>query len=57
MFARAGDQEKFNIVPYNRNRFFSKQFPLEIIFHLNDSDEVTKLIVHQNGEHEAKKIK
>ncbi|MFW6289926.1 MAG: serine hydrolase [Mariniphaga sp.] len=57
MYARLGDQEKFNILPYDQNRFFSKQFPIEIIFYLNDDKEVTKLIAHQNGIHEAKKIK
>ncbi len=57
MFARLGDQEKFNILPYDRNRFFSKNFPIEIVFYLNEAEEVIKLIAYQNGEHEAKKIK
>ncbi len=57
MFARLGNQEKFNILPYERDRFFSKQFPIEIVFYFNDDEEVIKLIAHQNGEHEAKKIR
>ena len=56
IFVRVGDQEKLQIVPSEPDRFFSKQVPVEFTFHYNDDDMITKLIVHQNGEHEARKI-
>lgn len=56
MFAQATGQDKFEIAPYEMNKFFIKDFEADIVFKLNDLGDVTGLTVIQNGEYQAKKI-
>lgn len=56
MFAQGTEQEKFEICAYDKNKFFTKEFTAEFIFHLNKKNEVTGFTLVQNGEHEAKKV-
>ncbi len=57
MFAKTSKQPDFEITPYAKNKFFSKEFPIEFIFHSNKKGKITKLKIIQNGEYEAKRIR
>ena len=55
IFAQVTGQSEFEIVAFAEHKFFSKEFPLEIVFHLNEKNEVIKLTAGQEQQ-EAKKI-
>jgi CubicO group peptidase (beta-lactamase class C family) len=57
LFAQGTGQQKNEIFPESQNKFFAKNFDAEVEFIKDDEGRVTKLIVHQNGAHEAKKVK
>jgi CubicO group peptidase (beta-lactamase class C family) len=57
MFGQATGQEKLEIFPESQSKFFLKAFDAEIEFVKDDKGGVTKLVLYQNGMHEAKKIK
>lgn len=57
LFAQATRQQKFKIYPESETKFFYKVVDAQITFVKNDKGVVEKLILHQNGEHHAKKIR
>ena len=54
--AQATGQDKVEIYPESETKFFYKVVDAQITFVKNDKGVVEKLILHQNGEHHAKKI-
>ena len=58
LYGQATGQGKSEIFPETQNKFFLKtaQF-IELEFIKNDKGEIGKLLLYQNGTHEAKKIK
>jgi CubicO group peptidase (beta-lactamase class C family) len=59
LFAQAigTGQPKFEIYPESETKFFLKVVDAQITFVKNEKGIVTELILHQNGDHPAKKIK
>ena len=56
MYAQATGQMKFEILPLEKHKFFTKIVDAQFIFHIGENDEVTGLTLVQNGEHKAPKI-
>ena len=56
VFVQATGQMRGEIFASEPHRFFSKDVNAEFIFHMDMFDQVTELILVQNGEHKAKKI-
>ena len=57
LFIHPTGQSKSEIFASSQNRFFSKIVDAQITFNKNETNSVTSLTLHQNGNHEAKKIK
>lgn len=56
LFAQATGQSKIEIFAETKTKFFYKVVDAQIEFFMDDAGIVSKLVLHQNGEHEAKKI-
>ncbi len=58
IFTQATGQNKFEIYPESKTKFFLKAFDAQVTFVKNEQGKVTELIMHQGGrEFSAKKIK
>jgi CubicO group peptidase (beta-lactamase class C family) len=57
LFINPTGQSKSEIFASSQNRFFSKIVDLQITFNKNETNDITSLTLHQNGNHEAQKIK
>lgn len=56
LVARASGQGAFPIFPSARNEFFAKVANIRISFRRNKQDDVSGLVLHQNGDHYAPRI-
>lgn len=56
LFIHPTGQSRSEIFASSQNRFFSKIVNAQITFNKNGTGEVTSLTLHQNGDHEAKRI-
>ncbi len=56
LYAQATGQEKIEIRPFEPDRFFLVDVDAQLTFNLDDQGNVVSLTLHQNGEHEAKKL-
>ncbi len=57
LLTQATGQGQFEIFPLSENKFFPKEMEATITFVKDESGKVTHLILQQNGEHKAMKIK
>ncbi|MEI6886299.1 MAG: serine hydrolase [Bacteroidota bacterium] len=57
LIAQPTGQPKFEIFAETPNKFFLKVVDAQIEFIAGPDGSITKLILHQNGEHEGKKVK
>ncbi len=57
LFIHPTGQSKSELFASSQNRFFSKIVDAQITFNKNETGEIISLNLHQNGNHEAKKIK
>ncbi|MBS1812419.1 MAG: serine hydrolase [Acidobacteria bacterium] len=57
LMTQATGQGKIEIFPESETRFFPKAMEAHLVFVKDASGKVSHLILHQNGEHQAKKIK
>ncbi len=57
LYLQATGQDKVQLFPESQNKFFLKGVDAEVEFVKGDKGQVTKLVVYQNGEHDARKIK
>jgi CubicO group peptidase (beta-lactamase class C family) len=57
LFAQATGQDIFEIFPLSETRYFSKVVDAEISFMKDKGGKVNELILHQEGDHIAKRIK
>jgi len=57
LMAQASGQPKFELFPESEIKFFFKIVDAQITFSKNDKGEITRLTLHQNGDHVAKRIK
>ena len=55
LYAQATGQVKLEIFPESETKFFYKVVDAQITFVKDDDGAVNKLILHQNGEHHAKR--
>jgi uncharacterized protein DUF3471 len=55
IFSQLTGQPKIRIYPESESKYFYKVVAAQITF-VKDSGAVTKLILHQNGDHEAEKV-
>ena len=56
LFIHPTGQSRSEIFASSQNRFFSKIVNAQITFNKNDTGEITSLTLHQNGNHEARRI-
>lgn len=56
VFAKGTGQEKFEISPFEKHRFFTNEFSAEFTFELDKKGKVTGFTLYQNGEYKATKI-
>ena len=56
IFAQATDQEKFEIAPFEKHKFFTLEFSAEFVFEPDKEGKVTGFTLYQNGEYKATKI-
>jgi len=56
IYAQATGQNKIEIIPFEENRFSVVDVDAKITFNLDADGVVDSLILHQNGDHQAKKI-
>jgi hypothetical protein len=54
---QAPGQGKYELLPEAKDKFFFADFEAEITFVRDETDKVTQLILHQRGDHPAKKVK
>jgi CubicO group peptidase (beta-lactamase class C family) len=57
LMTQASGQDAFEVFAEGENKFFLKVVDAQIEFIPGDDGKITKLILYQNGTHEAKKIK
>ncbi|MFI5163118.1 MAG: serine hydrolase [Sphingobacteriales bacterium] len=57
LYGKATGQGTQPIFPETQNKFFLRFAPIEIEFVKDDSGKVVKLVLYQNGVHDAKKVK
>jgi len=57
LFGQATGQGKLQIFPETQSKFFLKTVDAEVEFIKDDKGQVTKLVLYQNGAHNAKKVK
>lgn len=56
LFAQATGQSKLQMVAIEQNKFVLKDTDIKISMNSNENGETKSLTLHQNGEHEAKKV-
>jgi len=56
LMAKATGQEEIQLFPESETKYFLKVVDAKVTFVRDTSGKVTKLILHQDGDHEAKKI-
>ncbi len=56
LFIQPIGQSKSEVFASSQNRFYSKIVDAQITFHKNENGKIISLTLHQNGNHEAKKI-
>jgi hypothetical protein len=57
LFGQATGQGKLQIFPETQSKFFLKTVDAEVEFIKDDKGQVTKLVLYQNGAHDAKRVK
>jgi CubicO group peptidase (beta-lactamase class C family) len=57
LMAQATGQPKFELFPESEIKFFYKVIDAQVTFVKDDKNAITHLILHQGGDHKAKKIK
>jgi D-alanyl-D-alanine-carboxypeptidase/D-alanyl-D-alanine-endopeptidase len=57
MITQATGQGKIEIFPESQTEFFTKVMEASITFVVDDQGRATGLVLHQNGDHEAKRMK
>jgi CubicO group peptidase (beta-lactamase class C family) len=57
LFIHPTGQSKSEVFSSSQNRFFSKIVDVQITFNKNETNNITSLTLHQNGNHDAQKIK
>jgi len=57
LMAQTPGYPKFELLPEATDKFFAVDFEGEITFVRDETGKVTQLILHQNGDHPAKKVK
>jgi len=57
LYGQATGQGRLELFPESQTKFFLTAAPIELEFVKDDKGKVVKLIVYQNGAHEAKKLK
>lgn len=57
LFIHPTGQSKSEVFASSQNRFFSKIVDVQITFNKNETNNITSLTLHQNGNHDAQKIK
>lgn len=56
MYAQATGQGRFEIFPYEKNKFSLVGVEAQLTFNSNENGEITSLTLHQGGDKEARKI-
>ncbi len=56
LMGQATGQPKFELFAETQNKFFLKVVDAQVEFIADPDGKVTKMILHQNGEHEGKKL-
>jgi len=57
LYGQATGQGKTEIYPESLSKFYLKGADVELEFVKDDKGEITKMVLYQNGTHEAKKVK
>jgi CubicO group peptidase (beta-lactamase class C family) len=57
LMSQAPGQAKYELLPEAKDKFFFADFEAEITFIRDETGKVTELILHQRGDHPAKKVK
>lgn len=57
LFIHPTGQTKSEVFASDQNQFYSKIVDAQITFNKSETGDITSLTLHQNGDHEAKKIK
>ncbi len=56
MYTRATGQQKIELIATSDNQFTLKDTDIKLTLNTNESGEVSSLTLHQNGDHQAKKV-
>ncbi len=56
MFTQATGQDKVEIIAFEKHKFVLKDTDIKLTINLDENGKVNSLTLHQNGEHEAKKV-
>jgi len=56
LFTQVTGQDKLQMIAIEQNKFVLKDTDIKISINLDESGEPTSLTLHQNGDHEAKKV-
>ncbi|HEY4325775.1 MAG TPA: serine hydrolase [Mucilaginibacter sp.] len=56
LYGQPTGESKLEIFPEAQNKFYIKEVDAEVEFIKDDKGQTTKLVVYQNGKHEAKKV-
>lgn len=56
LFAQATNQPRIELFPESETMFFTKVIEAKVEFVPNGTEQVEKIILHQNGQHEGKRI-
>ena len=56
LFAELTGQPRFPVYPESETRFYYTVVEAQITFEVDESGEVTGLVLHQNGDHRARKL-
>jgi CubicO group peptidase (beta-lactamase class C family) len=56
LFAELTGQPRFPVYPVSETRFFYTVVEAQITFEVNEAGEATGLVLHQNGDHRARKL-
>jgi CubicO group peptidase (beta-lactamase class C family) len=56
LFIQGTGQPRAEVFPESETNFFAKVIDAQLTFYKNASGEVTHVVLHQNGDHEAKRL-
>ena len=56
LYTQATGQDKVQMIPIEENKFVLKDTDIKITINLDDNGKSISLTLHQNGDHEAKKV-